>query len=214
MQRIPQRVILTVLMVLLLPALASAQEISGRDLERAANGVLERDEEVVKTPEEQAIDHYNQGIALIQRADGLLEKAGTLEGAKREKMLNKAGKSLVGAAREFESASLKNPTFPEAFALMGYSLSRVNDFEGAVEAFDGAIALQPADLRSIAGRAQALLSLGRLDEAKQAYNDLASINREQAQGLLSVMEAWVAGRDTEPEAVELASWIAQVRTAG
>jgi len=182
------------------------------DLNAVSRGELGKIEEVVKTPEEQAIDHYNQGIALIQRADKMVAKSETLEGAKREKTLKKAGKALHGAALEFNTATTKNPRFPEAYSLLGYVRDRAGQYEEAVAAFDAALALRPDDLRSLSARGNSLLALGRLNDAKETYLLLSEKNHDQAQGLLARMAAWAEGRDSDPQAAELAAWIQEVRT--
>jgi tetratricopeptide (TPR) repeat protein len=57
---------------------------------------------------------------------------------------------------------------------------RLGDPQGAVEAFDGALALDPEDDASLLGRAQALVVLRRTAEAALAYDDLAGIRATQA----------------------------------
>lgn len=130
--------ILGLAMVLsLLPAAAWAQSAVGRDVERALSGAMDSMEPsaVEKTPEEQAVDHFNQGVALVQRADKLLAKAAELEGAKREKLLNKVGKALDGAAQELTSATLKNAALVQAYQLLGIVQVRNERFDEAKQVY-------------------------------------------------------------------------------
>jgi len=66
---------------------------------------------------------------------------------------------------------------------------RLGDPQGALEAFDGALALEPDDDASLLGRAQALVVLRRTTEAALVYDQLAGIR---------------AGRTRLPDAAEAA----------
>ncbi|HSW41502.1 MAG TPA: hypothetical protein VLM76_03225 [Patescibacteria group bacterium] len=62
---------------------------------------------------------------------------------------------------------------------LGTVLLRLGDAQGALDAFDGALALEPGDDASLAGKAQALVVLRRTAEAALAYDALAGIRALQ-----------------------------------
>jgi tetratricopeptide (TPR) repeat protein len=57
---------------------------------------------------------------------------------------------------------------------------RLGDPQDALDAFDGALALEPDDDASLLGRAQALVVLRRTDEASLAYDHLAGVRAAHA----------------------------------
>jgi len=57
---------------------------------------------------------------------------------------------------------------------------RLGDPQGALDAFDGALALEPDDDASLAGKAQALVVLRRAADAALTYDQLAGIRAAQA----------------------------------
>ena len=63
---------------------------------------------------------------------------------------------------------------------LGGVLLRLGDPQGALEAFDGALAVEPDGDASLLGRAQALVVLRRTAEAALVYDQLAGIRFEQA----------------------------------
>jgi tetratricopeptide (TPR) repeat protein len=63
---------------------------------------------------------------------------------------------------------------------LGSAQLRLGDPAGALESFDGALALEPDDDAALAGRAQALVVLRRTGEAALAYDDLAGIRLAEA----------------------------------
>ena len=153
----------------MVPAGAWAQENVGAEIERRMSGGLDSValNEIEKTPEEQAVDHFNQGVALVQRADKLLEKASGVEGDKRVKLLGKVSKALDGAALELTSATLKNSGLVEAFQLLAMVQVRNDKFDEAKQVY-----LDLAQRNREA--AQSLLSAMETWAAKAPSNDKAA----------------------------------------
>lgn len=170
----------------------------------------------VKTPEEEAKDAYNQGLKLRDKAWALEDKAeaaGT--DAERQKHLGKAQKHYTKSIRLFETATRKVPTFHQAFSSLGYALRKTGEFERSLEAYDQALKLAPFYGEAIEYRAEAYLGLDRLDEAKEAYMQLFSSNRDLADQLMVAMRRWLEKRRAEPggvssETIEsFAAWVAE-----
>ena len=89
------------------------------------------------------------------------------------------GRLEDAAAAYREAISITGDRAVPRTALGGVQL-RLGDPEGALEAFDGALAVEPDDDASLLGRAQALVVLRRTAEAALVYDQLAGIRFEQA----------------------------------
>lgn len=154
--------------------------------------------EVQKTPEEQAIDHYNFGLSYRDKAWKLEEKAAAADNEKeRAKLESKAEKLWKKAIQEQEFATAKNPAFFEAFGSLGYALRKTGDYPASLTAYDRALKLQPDYTEAIEYRAEAYLGLDRVEDAKEAYIRLFSLDRAQADMLLDAMKQWVDRRSSE-----------------
>jgi protein O-GlcNAc transferase len=100
-------------------------------------------------------------------------------------------------------------------ALGGVQL-RLGDPAGALEAFDGALALEPDDDASLGGRAQALVVLRRTADAAVAYDDLAGIRATQGR-LPEAAEAArraLAIEPTDERRQRHAGFLGELRAAG
>jgi Tfp pilus assembly protein PilF len=100
-------------------------------------------------------------------------------------------------------------------ALGGVQL-RLGDPAGALEAFDGALALEPDDDASLGGRAQALVVLRRTADAAVAYDHLAAIRATQGR-LPDAAEAArraLAIEPTDERRQRHAGFLGELRAAG
>ncbi len=110
--------------------------------------------------------------------------------------------AAMGAARD--SAARHNVDGAGGKSLLGWYHLQRQEYELAVNAYRDAIAAQPTDATSLAHLAQCLQVLGRLDEAKAAYEQAVEINPNEGiahQGLAMIAQA---RGDTEGFARELA----------
>ena len=169
-----------------------------------------------KTPEEQAIDHYNAGLRMRDKAWSLEARAAAAPNEKkRAKLEAKIEKQYRNAIEEFRAATRKNPRLHQAYSGLGYALRRTGRFDAALEAYEQALRLDPEYAEAIEYRAEAYLGLDRLDDAKQAYMRLFRMDREAADQLLGAMKEWVKRRRADPgnltaDAVsQFAGWVAQ-----
>ncbi len=176
--------------------------------------------EATQTPEQQAMDHYNNGLGLRDRAEKLEEKLATMtEGDKRDKTEKKLANAWESAASEFMQSVQKNPAYYRAYASLGYVLRRSGDYEKSLEAYNRALALEPDYTEAIEYRAEAYLGLNRVEDAKAAYDKLIEMNRDHALELLDAMKKWVEVRRAAPDGVsaqtvnELDRWIDQSAAA-
>ena len=83
-------------------------------------------------------------------------------------------------------------------------------------AYDTALEVNPNYPEAMEYRAEALLGLGRVEEAQEAYQRLAAISEEHAAELLSAMKEWAGAQANVAAAAELglADWIAARERAG
>jgi tetratricopeptide (TPR) repeat protein len=170
--------------------------------------------EVQKTPEEEAVEHFNYGLGYVEKAEKMegkvAEAKNDKERAKDEKKIQKAWESAI---REFESATAKNPAFHQAFGSLGYALRKTGDYQASLVAYDRALDLDPSYGEAIEYRGEAYLGLDRIDDAKKAYMELFSGNRPLADQLLAAMKVYLDKRRQEGgDAAALddfASWISE-----
>jgi tetratricopeptide (TPR) repeat protein len=175
------------------------------------------DVEPERSVEELATEAYNRGIEQRDRAWKLEEKlaAGNQSEKASAKLEKKIRRSYDDAAREFLDAVRHNPGLFQAFSSLGYAERKLGNYESALEAYNRALAIEPKYSEAIEYRAEAFLALGRIDDAKQAYDQLVELNREHAAKLLEAMKTWVDRKradpgDLGPQSVkELENWIRQ-----
>jgi len=157
------------------------------------------------TPEQQAIEHYNQGLAFRDKA-WKLEKdlAAATTDSERQKIQSKITKQYERATAEFTAAVQKNNRFHEAWSDLGYSLRKTGRYEDALDSYDEALKLNPTYTPAIEYRAEAFLGVNQVEEAKTAYVELFTKDRKLADQLLSAMGKWVETRRADPKGVDAA----------
>ena len=167
---------------------------------------------VEMTPEEEAIQLYNQGLKARDKAWQLDEAHAATPS---DKLAEKIDKQFAKAAKLFEEAVDKNPDFHQAHSSLGYSLRRMGDYERSLEAYNRALELEPGYSEAIEYRAEAYLGLNRVEEAKAAYLELFRSDRERADELYEAMSTWLAKRKSDPAGIDSAtldgftSWLAE-----
>lgn len=169
-----------------------------------------------KTPEQQAVDHYNAGLKIRDKALALLKEASQATDEKdRAKLEKKAQQEFGKAIAQFRTATEKDPKFYPAQSDLGFALRKTGDYSGALQAYDRALSISPTYAPAIEYRGEAYLGLDRMEDAKNAYMALFPGDRDQADMLLKAMKGWVEKRRAEPgtltpDAVqEFSAWVAQ-----
>src|ERR1700727_3390392 len=85
----------------------------------------------------------------------------------------KAQLGRIGEAHRLLSAAVKlNPRAPQAWANLSQVLHALKQDQDALGCFDKALALAPDDIGILTNRANALLSLGRAEEALDAFRQI------------------------------------------
>src|SRR6266850_7901045 len=113
-----------------------------------------------KTPEQEAVEHYNAGLKHRDKALALQKEAAQAGSEKdRSKLESKAQKEFGKAVSELRTATEKNPMFYQACSDLGFALRKTGDYAGALEVYDRAVSLNPAYSPAIEYRAEAYLGL-------------------------------------------------------
>ncbi len=128
------------------------------------------------------------------------------KGGDAEKALAKARGEFEKALKYFNSAAQLNPQLFQAYNGMGYAYRKTGDFAKALEMYDQAIKMAPGFYaEAVEYRAEAYLSLNRVDDARQAYLELFAADRKQADDLMVAMKGWVSSRRASASGVDAAT---------
>lgn len=160
------------------------------------------------SPEQTAVDNYNAGLELREKALALDDQiAATDDAKKRAKLEKKRDSAFEKAAKRYRAALDAKPDFVQAHGSLGYALRRLGRFEEAMEAYDTALSLNPNYPAAIEYRAEALLGLGRLDEVKEAYQKLSVMSADHAAELMAAVKSWAADNADAAAAAGLTDWV-------
>jgi len=192
------RTILPVFLWLLLAAAlpASGAGTPGDGAEQAPDG---------QTPDEAALAYYREGLAHKDTALALeAAAAAATDEAERGRLLDQARSEFKAAIRIQGRALKLDLDYVEAANELGYALRKSGDFHKALGAYNFALQIRPDFYPAVEYRGEAYLSLGMLEEARQAYVVLFRNDLGLAARLLDAMataetgdadfEAWVLER--------------------
>jgi tetratricopeptide (TPR) repeat protein len=159
-----------------------------------------------RTPEERAIEAYKNGDGHRVKGRKLEAEAASKKGSDAGKAASKARGEFEEALKNFKSAAQFNPQLFQAYNGMGYAYRKTGDFVKALEMYDQAISMAPGFYaEAVEYRAEAYLSLNRVDDARQAYLELFAADRKQADSLMAAMKDWVAARRAGASGVDAAT---------
>src|SRR5262245_56834880 len=139
--------------------------------------------------------HRKRAVELDARADAAGDTAAA--GGLREQ----ARDEFEAALRDYSGAARENRDFAAAHNGIGFTRRKLGDYEGALEAYDRALEIKPGFPLAIEYRGEAYLELGRLDDAKGAYQALVDRERDLSDQLLRKMQAFVERRRRDPGAL-------------
>ena len=196
-------------------ALALALAIPGL---AAASGstAMPRAQEPTPSPEQEAVEYYNDGISYRDKADKYETEAATESDAKKQaKLLEKSKSQHESSIKKYLKAVAKNPQMFQAWGSLGYAYRKSGNFPAALEAYDKALAIEKSYTPAIEYRAEAYLGLNKLDDVKAAYMTLFSADRKRADELAAAMQKYVEKRQADPAGVdpaalqEFGKWVAE-----
>jgi len=180
---------------LAIPGLAAASGSSARTSPQPQMAPL--------TPEQQAIEYYNDGISYRDKAAACeKDAAAETDARKKAKLETKAKDKHESSIKKFLMATRKDPRMFQAWGSLGYAYRVTGNYTASLEAYAKALEIQPAYTPAIEYRAEAYLGLGRLDEVKSAYMTLFNSDRKRADELTSAIDRWLEKRKADPAGVD------------
>jgi tetratricopeptide (TPR) repeat protein len=180
----------------------------------SGQGTTSTDGPLPKSPENVALNAYNTGVRLVEKADELsADAARQTDAQKQTKAYDKARKNYSTAARKFAQAIEFKSGMYTAWNYLGYTQRKLGNYPDALTAYDRALSIKPGYAEAIEYRGHAYLGLNRLSEAKEAYLALYAGNRKLAASLLAAMQDWVGAHRTNANGIDggmvdsFASWV-------
>jgi tetratricopeptide (TPR) repeat protein len=182
-------------LILLAPGAASGSGSSSMSSPRQQTPQL--------TPEQEAIEFYNDGISYRDKAAGYEKEAAVeADAKKKEKLEGKAKGKHEDSLKKFLMATRKDPRMFQAWSSLGYAYRKTGNYPSALEAYAKALDIQPGYTPAIEYRAEAFLNLNRLDEVKSAYMSLFNMDRPRADELAAAIDKWLEKRKVDPAGVD------------
>jgi tetratricopeptide (TPR) repeat protein len=145
------------------------------------------------SPRELAMAHFENGEK--QRKAGIeaiTQAQAASDEAARAAALEQATAKFKRALRYYKDATRADRRAYFAWNGSGFCHRMLGDYETALSDYDRALKIEPGFPQAVEYRGEAVLNLGKLDEAKAAYMDLFGRERPLADLLLRKMQAWVA----------------------
>jgi tetratricopeptide (TPR) repeat protein len=118
----------------------------------------------------------------------------------REELQDDIKDDYEDARDELKSAVKKKPDSYAGWSELGFSQRKLGDFEDSLEAYDKALELKPSYTPAIEYRGEAYLELGKLIEARSAWQKLSDLDGELADQLLGSMQHRLARQKEKPSA--------------
>jgi tetratricopeptide (TPR) repeat protein len=165
-----------------------------------------------QTPEQISAGWYKRGIKAKEKAWKLEEKAASAKDEKkRDKHLANALKQYQKAAEAQATALKANAKSYEAANELGYALRKTGDYKKAIGAYNYALQLRTDFYPAIEYRGEALLMMGFIEEAKEAYMTLFRHDRTLADQLMATMEKWHGTQPDSEAKTAFATWLDERR---
>lgn len=168
--------------------------------------------------EQKAIDAYNAGYALIQRADHADNLAAAASNAaERDEAHHQSQELYRESLPHFAEAVRYDASMHEALTYSGYANRKLGRHEDALRAYGEALRINPSYPYAIEYQAQAFLALNRIDEARFNYLRLYALSPRAAGKLLRAMDGWLdANQASPPAGVDMqafAAWVKERKAA-
>ncbi len=158
----------------------------------AHNPELVQGDPAPEKPDKAATKAYTNGMKYLAKAHELEDQASKSADAEKKAVLSDKVGDAYGRALDYFTEVLRNkPSMYDAWSRVGYIHYRLGAYRESIDDYNHALALKPDVTEAIRYRAEANLSLDRLEEARYAYLDLAAHDPAQAQELLAGMRKWL-----------------------
>jgi tetratricopeptide (TPR) repeat protein len=147
---------------------------------------------VAEKPDKAASKAYNAGMKSLGKAREYEEVAAkATDPEKRAAALDKVSDAYGKALDQFTEVLRNKGDMADAWSNVGYIHLRLGANNESIDDYNHALALKPDLLDAVEHRAEALLAVDRLDDAKASYMDLFSHARPLADQLMVVMQKWL-----------------------
>ena len=168
-----------------------------------------------KTPQQMAIDAYNQGIRARDKAHGYEKELVVAETeTQKAKLRKKITKQYKRAAKRYRSAIKHEPRLYQAHGSLGYALKQLGDYEQAMASYDKALAMKPEYTPAIEYRAEAYLQLARYEEVKEAHSQLKYRDRGHQKELEQAIALWLEENQRSEDNGEFYDWASAIVSGG
>lgn len=164
-------------------------------------------------PQTIARNSYNQGHQAVQSAAKLELEAASMPAFAAQ--YGETAKNRLRAAREnFRKAVEADPEMKEAWNMLGFTSRKLGDYQESLSAYEKALELSPNYPEAIEYRGELFLLTGRLEDLKQSYATLLTLDAAYAGMLKTAMEDFLkAGKEfpasvTAKDREDFASWVA------
>lgn len=165
-----------------------------------------------RTPEEMAINEYNDGVKQRDKALEYEQQAKTLEeGKKKDRLLKKARKFYTKAIAKFEKAVEYNPQMYQAWSALGHALRKTGVYRRSLAAYNESLTINPDYHEAIEYQAEAHMQLHNYTSVKAAYVRLKEEHPEYAGRLLQAIHEWLPTQDpnNHSQLQTFAEWVEQ-----
>lgn len=146
-------------------------------------------------PDKAAKKAYEAGLKTLKKAHEYEEEAAKQTNPdKKAGLVDKIGDAYGKALDQFTEALTNKGDMFEAWDGAGYVHLRLGAFNESIDDYNHTLALKPDLLEAVEHRAEALMAVDRLDDAKASYMDLFNHARPLADQLMASMQQWVENR--------------------
>ena len=156
-------------------------------------------------PDAAAAKAYKAGIKSLNKARDYEAAAVNAANAdKKNAALEKKNDAYGRALDQFTEALSNKGDMFEAWNNVGYIHLRLGAYAESIDDYNHTLALKPDLLDAVEHRAEAYLSLDRLDDAKAAYMNLFNHDRKLAGQLMGSMQQWLTERRVDLHGMRVA----------
>jgi tetratricopeptide (TPR) repeat protein len=142
-------------------------------------------------PDKAASKAYNAGMKSLSKAREYEEVAAkATDPDKKAAALDKVNDAYGKALDQFTETLRNKGDMADAWNNVGYIHLRLGANNESIDDYNHALALKPDLLDAVEHRAEALMGVDRLDDAKASYMDLFNHARPLADQLMVAMQKW------------------------
>jgi tetratricopeptide (TPR) repeat protein len=164
-------------------------------------GYRPREQVSLGAPDLAAIDAYNEGYSLIQRAEHQENLAlASNDAQERKDATQAAGEAYRASLGKFAVATQLDRSMHEAYTYIGYANRKLGQHQDALDAYARALRINPDYPQAIEYQGEAYLGLNQVDSARFNYLRLYALSPPLASKLFLAMQKWLVDHRENPRA--------------